>query len=115
MLKFLKFGWNEVSRLKIIYIDSDYKCHVNSGDGLTAVETNVFDGKCDTYIEGYRFVPAGSKWTRSDGVEFTGEMISPWKDWKELDDVQRVYERELLVEYSALVAELSEVYEENAD
>lgn len=30
-----------------IYIDSDYKCHVSHGDGLTAVETDAFDGKCN--------------------------------------------------------------------
>ena len=29
-----------------IYIDSDYKCHTTTADGLTAVETDVFDGMC---------------------------------------------------------------------
>ena len=35
-----------------IYIDSDYKCHSSSGDGMTAVETDFFDGKCRQNIEG---------------------------------------------------------------
>ena len=33
-----------------IYIDRDYKCHTSPADGLTAVETDAFDGKCRQYI-----------------------------------------------------------------
>lgn len=91
-----------------IYIDSDFKCHAATADGLTAVETAFFDGKCPAYIEGYRYVPAGSVWVRDDGAEFPGEMVSPWKPWEELDAVQREYERE---QYNNLLIQLSEVYE----
>ena len=97
--------------MKTIYIDSEFKCHVTSGEGLTPIETDVFDGKCNIYIQGYRFIPAGQTWTRADGVVFTGEMITPWKPWTELDVVQREYERE---QYTALLSKLSEVYK-NAD
>ena len=89
-----------------IYIDTDFKCHVSNPDGThTAVETTAFDGKCAAYIEGYRFVPAGATWTRKDGVVFQGEMISPWKDWRELDAAQRGYEQE---RYAALEEELAD-------
>ena len=88
-----------------IYIDSDYKCHITTADGLTAVETDVFDGMCAAYIEGYRFVPAGASWTRPDGVVFQGEMVSPWKPWRELDSAQRAYEQEQLESLSAQNAE----------
>ena len=89
-----------------IYIDTDFKCHTSDPDGtMTAVETDFFGGKCDAYIEGYRFVPAGSVWTRPDGVVFPGEMIAPWKDWRELDEAQREYERE---QYAAMAAELAD-------
>lgn len=91
-----------------IYIDSDYKCHITSGDGLTAVETAAFDGKCAAYIEGYRYVPAGQTWTREDGTVFTGEMVSPWKPWAELDAAQRAYERERAAALEAQNAELVE-------
>lgn len=84
-----------------IYIDSDYKCHTTTADGLTAVETDVFDGMCAAYIEGYRFVPAGASWTRPDGVVFQGEMVCPWKPWRELDSAQRAYEQEQLESLSA--------------
>lgn len=60
-----------------IYIDSDYKCHTATADGLTAIDTDYFDGKCQDYTEGYRFVPSGQTWTRPDGVVFRGEMVSP--------------------------------------
>lgn len=97
--------------MKTIYIDSEFKCHVTSGEGLTSIETDAFDDKCNIYIQGYRFIPAGQTWTRADGVIFSGEMIAPWKPWDELDAAQREYERE---QYTALLSKLSEVYE-NAD
>ena len=89
-----------------IYIDAEYKCHTTPGDGLTSVETDYFDGKCQAYIDGYRYVPAGASWTRPDGVVFSGEMVSPWKPWRELDAAQRVYEQEQLKSLSAQNAEL---------
>lgn len=90
-----------------IYIDSDFKCHTTDPDDtLTAVETDFFDGKCDTYIEGYRFVPSGATWTREDGVTFSGEMVAPLKDWRELDDAQRAYERQLLARYEQALSEI---------
>ena len=89
-----------------IYIDSDFKCHTAPGDGLTTVETDAFDGKCAAYIEGYRFVPEGEVWVRADSVRFSGEMVSPWKPWRELDAAQRAYEQEQLESLSAQNAEL---------
>ena len=90
-----------------IYIDNDFKCHTSDPEGTyTAVETSAFDGKCAPYIEGYRFVPAGAMWTRKDGVVFTGEMIVPWKDWRELDATQREYEREQLAAYEQALSEI---------
>lgn len=91
-----------------IYIDSDYKCHATDDGTMTAVETDYFDGKCDTYIEGYRYVPSGESWIREDGEIFAGEMVAPLEDWQELDAAQAKYERE---QYQNLLKELSEVYE----
>ena len=94
--------------MKTIYLDSDFKCHISGDDTMTAVETAAFDGKCDTYIEGYRFVPGGKTWVREDGVEFSGEMIAPWKPWQVLDEAQREYERQLVAEYEAALQEIEE-------
>lgn len=93
----------------MVYIDDSYKCHLSNPNGMyTLVETDFFDGKCQAYIEGYRFVPDGETWIRADGVMFRGEMITPWKPWEELDDAQREYERQQLEEANARNAELLE-------
>ena len=90
--------------MRTIYIDSNYKCHVADDGTMTAVETDAFDGKCDTFIEGYRFVPSGENWTRSDGVVFHGEMIAPWKDFDSLDAAQREYERQQMADMENALA-----------
>ena len=77
-----------------IYIDSKFKCHTSPADGLTAVETDAFDGKCQQYIEGYRFVPAGEIWTREDGQVFIGGMVAPWRPYEILAEFQAIYEEE---------------------
>lgn len=90
----------------IIYIDNDYKCHLSNDGYMTAVEVDFFEGKCDSFIEGYRFIPAGESWTREDGIVFHGEMIAPWRDYSELDAIQYDYERSLIVEYSSALSEI---------
>lgn len=79
-----------------IYIDRDCKCHAAAADGFREFELSFFDGKCEVFVEGYLFVPAGESWVREDGVEFPGEMIAPWKPYAELDEAQRAYEREIM-------------------
>lgn len=89
-----------------IYIDSSYKCHVTNDGTMTPIETDFFNDKCQAFIEGYRLIPSGETWIREDGVTFTGEMISPWKDYSELDAAQREYEKEQLTEYKESLLEL---------
>lgn len=80
-----------------VFVDKDFCCHVTDPDNtFIEIETDFFNGKCTEFIEGYRCVPAGEIWTRSDGKVFRGEMIAPWKDYNALDAAQRQYERELL-------------------
>lgn len=90
-----------------IYIDEDYKVHITDTGGLTAEEDEFFDDKCETFIEGYRLVPSGETWTREDGEKFPGRMISPWKNYTELDAAQREYEREQLVALKAQNADMA--------
>lgn len=105
--------------MRTLFYDSDFKCHTTNPDGVfREVETDFFDGKCDTFIEGYRYVPTGETWTRSDGAVFHGEMIAPWKPYSELDSAQREYERQLLKELqenSIPVAELEAAYQEGVN
>ena len=79
-----------------IYIDSDFKCRTSNDGTMTEVKTDFFNGKCQAFIEGYRFIPSGRKWTRADGTVFTGEMIAPWQPYDELDALQRSYEQLLI-------------------
>lgn len=76
-----------------IYIDSDFKCHTSNDGTMREVETSAFDGKCPEYIEGYRFVPAGETWVRSDGAVFHGEMVSPWKPYADIAAIQNAVDR----------------------
>lgn len=93
-----------------IYIDSDYKCHTSPGDGMTAVETDAFDGKCRQFIEGYRFVPAGETWIREDGQVFHGEMVAPWRPYEILVELQALYEEEQDKATAEMAALIEEVY-----
>lgn len=81
-----------------IFIDKDFTCHISDDGTMTAIETDFFDGKCDKFVEGYRFVPSGESWTREDSEIFEGEMIAPWQDYNELDNAQREYEIEKLAD-----------------
>lgn len=94
--------------MRTIYIDAEFRCHTSDpGGAYTAVETDVFDGKCDTWIAGYRYLPAGETWTREDGAVFHGEMLAPVTDFARLASAQRQYE--------ALLAELAAAYGEGVN
>ena len=94
-----------------IYIDSDFKCHVSAADGRRAVETDAFNGKCEEWIESYRYVPAGEVWVRSDGVMFSGEMVSPWKDLTDAYAAQAAYLGEQNTQYEAALTEIEAALE----
>ena len=79
-----------------IYLDNEFKCHIINDGTMIETQTNFFNGKCQTFIEGYRFVPDGKTWIREDGAVFTGEMVSPWKPYDELDAAQREYEQQFV-------------------
>ena len=72
---------------------------------MTAVDAGYFDGKCSEYIEGYRFIPAGEKWTREDGAVFAGEAVVPFVPFRILDTAQRDYERENSTDVESVIRE----------
>ena len=80
--------------MKTIYLNENFECSVTQKiDTVQTIETDFFDGKCNAFIEGYRFIPEGQQWKRGDGVLFTGEMIAPFKDYTYLEMVQSLYEQ----------------------
>ena len=98
-----------------IYIDSDYKCYVSTEDGRRAIETDAFNGKCPEWIESYRFVPEGETWTREDGEEFQGEMVTPWKDLGEAYAAQTAYLERQNAQYEAALSEIETALGVNAE
>ena len=109
-----------------IYIDSDFKCHTQPGEGLREFETTFFNNVPDAYVEGYRYVPEGETWVRKtptynmdheiigeSETEFRGEMMAPWRPWEELDKILREYEqaqnRELNAQNAEYESALSEI------
>ena len=94
--------------MKTIYLDlRTYQCYLSQDEDNTRIpyETEDFDDKCDDYILGFRIVPHGHKWVRADGHIFTGEMVSAWKSFEELDIAQRKYEKQKLEQYKAELIE----------
>ena len=73
--------------MRTIYIDSENKCHTVNDGTMTAVETDFFDGKCDTFVEGYCYV-----------IKENGYAIFPWQSYCELDAAQRKYELALIAD-----------------
>ena len=93
-----------------IYIDDDYKCYTSAADGRRAIETNEFDGKCEEWIESFRYVPAGETWTRKDGEIFTN-MIAPWQDLSEAYVAQAAYLERLLAASQSQAANMQAALE----
>lgn len=92
-----------------IFIDSDCKCHTSDDGTMRSFEVSFFDYKCPELIEGYRYVPRGETWTRSDGEVFQNGMITPCKDYSELEEyewqtVENI--RKALADADAALAEL---------
>lgn len=92
--------------MKTIYIDSEFKCHTTDDGTMTVIETDFFDGKCDEFIEGYRFVPIGETWKREDGEIFEGEMIAPAEEYFLLANAQMEHDLEMVDEYKQSLLEL---------
>lgn len=76
----------------LVYIDAEYGCHTEDGEGRRAFDIPFFAGKCAGLVEGYRYVPEGESWTREDGEVFNGEMIAPLKDSAALADYYEQYD-----------------------
>ena len=82
-----------------LYIDSEYKCHMDNLEGdFREFEDPFFDGKCQMFIEGFRYCPEGESYVREDGEVFRGKCIVPWKPLSDLDAAQRQYERALIAD-----------------
>ena len=94
-----------------VYIDSEFKCHTTNPDGtfreivLSEDARIFFANKCATFIEGYRLKPDEETWVREDGEVFSGgEMITPWRNYDQLDAAQQ--------QYKTMLADMDNAYRE---
>ena len=94
-----------------IYVDNDYKCYVSAAEGRRAIETDAFNGKCQEWIESYRFVPEGETWVKPNGEMFRGEMVSPWKDLGEAYAAQAAYVTAQNAQYEAALTAIENAVE----
>lgn len=85
--------------MRIIYIDSDNHCHSINDNTMISIETDFFDGKCDAFVEGYCI-----ELDDNNNIQ----KVYPWKPYSDLDDVQREYEKQLLLQYKAQSEEYAE-------
>lgn len=84
--------------MKTIYLNANFECSVTQKtDTIQTIATEAFDGKCNAFIEGYRFVPSGKTWTRNDGEVFSGEMITPFKNSQMLETAQASYDEAIAI------------------
>lgn len=81
--------------MRTIYLDEDYKCYLQNDGTMRELTVSCFDGVCEAFIEGCRYVPEGETWTREDNEVFSGEMLSPWRDLALLEEFQAQYEAQL--------------------
>ena len=97
--------------MKTIYLNEKFECSTyEKADTLMSAETDFFDGKCNAYIEGYRYIPEGYTWTRKDGTVFEGEMVAPFKESAYLEAVQTAFE-ELSDSITNTELAIAELYE----
>jgi hypothetical protein len=85
----------------MVYIDpKTFQCYATQNADATRIpdEEPLFNGKCQTFIEGYCCVPYGYTLTLPDGTAITGRQVFPWEDISELEEAQREYERQKLAD-----------------
>jgi hypothetical protein len=87
-----------------IYVDSIKHCHRTNDGMMTAVETEFFIGKCNTFVEGYCY---------DDSKGYV--QIYPWKPYSELDSAQREHEKQQLLELQNKENELNISYTEGVN
>ncbi len=101
--------------MRIIYLDDEFCCHLTDIDTTMAIETDIFDNKCDIFVEGYRFIPSGYTWIREDGMEFMGEAMFPIIDYAKLIKAQEQYEIDENKYTQELGALIEEIYNEDLE
>ena len=78
-----------------LYIDNEYKCHLENDGTMREVEADCFGSLCKEYVEGCRYIPGGESWTNGSGITFYGPMYETWCDHEHLVVIQNAVDHEL--------------------
>lgn len=75
---------------KKYYLDENFRLHVEQNEGMTEWEDTqgFFNGKFDTYVEGFRVIPEGEQWKAPDGTIYSGFMLAAAVDFDTLEKAQ---------------------------
>lgn len=71
----------------MISIDSMNICHISEDEGYEIPE---LEGKCKAYIEGFKYIPAGTEYK---GRLYRGSALFPYVNVETLESAQAEYER----------------------
>lgn len=75
-----------------IYLDSDFRCHLQDDGTRMAVETEAFEGKCEAFVSAYHYIPSGYSWQHQSGIIYNGLAIIADADYSVLARIQEQYE-----------------------
>lgn len=106
-----------------VYVDLEYSCFAQKSEGLREVESDFFDGKCNTLIECFKFVPAGESYTDEHGLLHSGAIWNYKPITSSIERIQAAYEHEQLEVVTAdrddllsdIAALIEEVYEMDSE
>lgn len=87
--------------MRTIFVDSNFKCHPFNDGAMTAVETDFFDNKCGTFIEGY-----------CCKIREGSTQMYQWRDHGELSAVQAQYELDMAEAAAAYQEGVNSVYDQ---
>ena len=100
----------------VVYIDSDFKCHITNDGTMTPIEEKFFDYKCKEFIEGYYLKPHDKIWIRENGeILSEGKIITNFIPYAELNKAQQRYDKEQLIAYRDKENELIISYTEGVN
>lgn len=75
-----------------IFIDNEFRCHLEYKDGYREVNTTLFDSTLPEAVECFRYIPPGETW-HNGSHSFLGEMITPYLSSVKLAAMQSAVDR----------------------
>ena len=96
--------------MRTLYLDTDFRLHIEPFEGFRSIETDKFDNYCDELTECYRYIPQGDFWVKPNGEIIYGEFIQPWCKTDKAEVIQMTYDHQREVE--SLITALNEAVEE---